>query len=577
MVTDTESGLDWSRYAKSWIDALDRAVGARAKRDPAGPFRALVLALDRPLAEGDAPAVAAFLLPELASGQEPGSTITHPSWSPDASGKDAELALPARVLDPLRTALAAAMASGDDAHRAEVLARQRRVLVTVARTLGERGRTRTHGFARLQVTPDFVAFVRDVDRADPFLARQSIPLATLRKVFSDDVERDVDAALLRGTLEERVRREVAKGTGAFLDELRTLGAAAVPALTGLLAEPDRAAGAAWALERIGRPAALAAAPAMVAALRRGGEAATATARALAVLGCTDELGLLARDPQHRPVVMRALPHAGAAGYAVVASLLADAEPEVASLIELSFAAQSYRRGLQGDDVDAVVRHAASHHAVIRADVARRLAKAPAPKRRRAASTLRRMLDDTSPEVRALAARSLSDIGPRAREQPTHPVASTRDPGSTTPARCRRAFLEFLRARGHRLPDLLPEAGIETMLEHFRTVRVSGCSTETGADGLVYMVETPAWGQGEWLELHVQRVLSPDSGDACGDLVIVVLGFELAMTPALRGRAAETHRLDDPRDVDRFREVIRQSLPFREVGRTPAANVWLADD
>jgi HEAT repeat protein len=328
-------------------------------------------------------------------------------WNPpDWSRPEIDLGDEAAALEE---ALVAEATRGSQRVWEDTWARYHEVVLGVTRGLGE------WAAGNLPLTDDAVVFWFDAE-GGPELAAETIPRELFSRLFAPQVQQELDMT----ALSKRPRREQAAylvtrlgrydgiDTERAQERLRWLGTAAIPALLGVLDDPEVGWTAAKLLGHLDAPS-----KKVIAALRAGVELSLWHPMALGMLG--DHAWLAGQEAEvavlgltARLKAITGLHPAPRLDYAHLEAWLDGAEPEAVARAERELEPGRGYMKIKAKDVDEALRGLASPHAVVRWHAASVLGDRALGKRAaaRVPPALAVALEDPHPFVRRLSVLSL---------------------------------------------------------------------------------------------------------------------------------------------------------------------------
>jgi hypothetical protein len=419
--------FDWNGFVKMWVAYVESAIAKVAKK--LQNQHVYVIAFYQGYAEAsgriDGYSVGLHTEESLAGGDdedeqdddEDQSELHSARWSPPEWDEElAELDGPARPNVRYYQALTKLACSSTREHWYATYHRHEAAMIDAARELTRRAKMKQGVFAKITVTPDFVAIVHDTSTEGRAKLRASMSAVQFAKLFPNLAAHEKERARIAklpiakriayyisrfSTFDEPVSSEDAERA------LVAIGAPAVNALTRALASKHGDT-AARVLGKIGAPAA-SAAKALLVRAKENSTRGMWSASALGSIGRIDLLEPLARAKKTRRHGVIGLVAARPASYPVLDALLSDnvGTAEIEDMIRPG--RNSYEPGPRA--FAALARAAKSTHASIRKDAACALDDdSLGPDRAKARDLLMAMLADRSDEVKRLAAIGLGYFG-----------------------------------------------------------------------------------------------------------------------------------------------------------------------
>jgi hypothetical protein len=178
--------MDWTAFAQTWVDAVDRAVANLARELPSETFYAMAFAA------GSGEEGGPIAMPSVGANSVEALAAMHPEhdaqdfrgvrWNP-ADWRWPELSIGSQRLAGHYAALNELVGAARAGDRRRAFGRHERVIAGVAIEAAQRARQSEGGFARLRRTADFVVYRYDRSEEGLAIAQRTIAKATFRRLF----------------------------------------------------------------------------------------------------------------------------------------------------------------------------------------------------------------------------------------------------------------------------------------------------------------------------------------------------------------------------------------------------------
>lgn len=139
---------------------------------------------------------------------------------------------------------------------------------------------------------------------------------------------------------------------------------------------------------------------------------------------------------------------------------------------------------------------------------------------------------------------------------------------------KKRFEKFLADRQVTVTTARPLAGMQAMVDFYRSVRVPGCELDKSGDMLLYQWGTYDWGHGNWFELDLTRqFMFGDSEDE--NIWQLSLTYRFRPTPTLTAIGKSNRWCHLPDELHEFWSFVSTSDAMSAVGNQTANSVELS--